>query len=82
METNRYTTLSIPFKSKDQFNQYNADWNIKYPNNRKTKENFFEMIINRSKALNKAERDIVKRDEKIHALENQIQTLEAQNESK
>jgi hypothetical protein len=71
METNKYTTLSIPFKSKDQFNQYNADWNIKNPNNRKTKEEFFEMIINRSKALNISEREIAK-------LKTDIQTLEAQ----
>lgn len=44
-----YTTISIPRKVKDNFLKLNIDWNIKNPTKRKTKHEFFEMILNLAK---------------------------------
>jgi hypothetical protein len=46
MEIKKYTSLSLPFKVKDKFVKLNIDWNMKYPNQRKTKEEFMELILN------------------------------------
>ena len=43
---NKYTSLSVKREDKDLFLQLNIDWNIKNPTMRKTKEEFFRMMIN------------------------------------
>ncbi len=49
-----YTTISIPRRVKDKFLKFNIDWNIKNISKRKTKCEFFEMILNLAKEkLNK-----------------------------
>lgn len=53
METqNKYTTLSIPFYVKDEFMELNLAWNKKNPTQRKTKEKFMIMLMNKFKENN------------------------------
>lgn len=53
MENKIYTTLSIPIESKDKFLQMNIEWNIKHKKQRKTKEEFFQLLMNKFKEIEK-----------------------------
>lgn len=43
----QYTTISIPVEVKDKFLKLNVDWNMRNKKERKTKEEFFELVLNR-----------------------------------
>ena len=51
-----YTTLSMNPVLKDQFVRANIDWNLTHPSQRKTKEEFLEMLLNILKEKERKER--------------------------